>query len=203
DVAAFEAVKGRLSNAAHMLLCYPAILLGYRLVNEAMRDQRLVKLLQDFWTNDAIPLVTPPPGLSPQLFTSQVLERFANLGINDQLLRVAQDGASKIIVFHARTIGQLIAGAGPLDREAFLLACFARYLGGIDDRGERFIVDEPRLDEHDRQRIDSGDPLAVLHLRPFAELRLAESAAFRQKFKFFVEALAENGVSRVLSDLVA
>lgn len=32
DVAAFEAVKGRLLNASHMLLAYPAALIGYRWV---------------------------------------------------------------------------------------------------------------------------------------------------------------------------
>jgi mannitol 2-dehydrogenase len=37
DVEAFEAVKGRLLNAAHMLLAYPAVLAGYRWVAQATR----------------------------------------------------------------------------------------------------------------------------------------------------------------------
>ena len=44
DVHAYEAMKGRLLNAAHMLLAYPAILLGYRLVAEAMADHRLLAM---------------------------------------------------------------------------------------------------------------------------------------------------------------
>ncbi|MDQ0474727.1 mannitol dehydrogenase family protein [Labrys wisconsinensis] len=202
DVAAFEAVKGRLSNAAHMLLAYPAVLLGYRLINEAMRDGRLVRLLQDFWTLDAIPLVTPPPGLSPQVFTAQVLERFANPGIDDQVLRVAHDGASKLVVFHARTLAQLIAGNGPLEREAFLFACFARYLLGVEDGGATFPVDEPRLDAADWARIRGGDPLAVLHLSPFTELRLPESERFRDAFARAAQALAAKGAGRALAELV-
>ncbi|MDQ0391882.1 mannitol dehydrogenase family protein [Labrys monachus] len=203
DVALFESIKGRLSNAAHMMLCYPAVLLGYRLINEAMGDHRLVKLLRDFWRIDAIPLVTPPAGVSPHDFTEQVIERFANKGINDQVLRVAHDGASKIMVFHSKTISQLIAGGGALDREAFMLACFARYLFGRDGRGQSFPVDEPQLSEEDWTLARSRDPLAVLRLHPFRDLHLAESGAFRQAFARFSQAIAEKGVSRVLDELVA
>jgi mannitol 2-dehydrogenase/sorbose reductase len=202
DVAAFVAVKGRLSNAAHMLLCYPAILLGYRLVNEAMRDPRLVKLLRDFWTIDAIPLVTAPPGLSPQKFTDQVIERFANLGINDQLLRVAHDGASKIVVFQSKNIVELIAAGKPLDRVAFLLACFARYLSGRDDQSTPFKVDEPQLNADDWKLVSSGEAFAALQLRPFAELQLMSSPAFRERFEYFMDRLIRNGASRTLSELV-
>ena len=202
DVAAFVAVKGRLSNAAHMLLCYPALLLGYRLVNVAMQDARLEKLLRDFWTLDAIPLVTPPPGLSPQAFTNQVVERFANLGINDQLLRVAHDGVSKILVFHAKNIADLIAAGKPLDRIAFMFACFAHYLRGHDDASRPFPVDEPRLGAADWALLESADPLAVLKLAPFAELRLMESAAFRDAYAAAASALAGKGTSSVLTDLV-
>src|ERR1700730_13671764 len=140
DVAAFEAVKGRLSNAAHMLMCYPSLLMGHRLVDEGMRELTIVRLLQNFWTIDSIPLVTPPTGYSVTAFTKSVVGRFSNPAIRDQLLRVAHDGAAKIMVFHAQTIRELIENGQDLTREAFLLACFSRYLVGVDDLGKPFDV---------------------------------------------------------------
>src|ERR1700730_2861888 len=140
DVAAFEAVKGRLSNAAHMMMCYPSLLMGHRLVDEGMRELTIVRLLQNFWTNDSIPLVTPPTGYSVSAFTKAVVDRFSNPAIRDQLLRVAHDGAAKIMVFHAQTIRELIENGQDLTREAFLLACFSRYLVGVDDLGKPFDV---------------------------------------------------------------
>ena len=166
EVPAYVAVKGRLSNAAHMLMCYPSLLMGARLVDEGMRHPDIPRLLRTFWERDARRLVEPPAGYSTTAFTDTVIERFANPAIKDQLLRVAGDGASKIVVFHGKTIGQLIAGGSDLAREAFLLACFARYLGGMDDRGIAFDIFEPRIGEADWQRLKSGDPLPCSTSRP-------------------------------------
>ncbi|MBV9392525.1 MAG: mannitol dehydrogenase family protein, partial [Verrucomicrobia bacterium] len=109
EVPAYEAVKGRLSNAAHMMMCYPSLLMGHRFVHEGMADSRIVAILRSFWKKDVFPLVAPPKGVSLEEFTNGVLVRFANPAIRDQLLRVAHDGAAKIVVFHSRTIKELSA----------------------------------------------------------------------------------------------
>ncbi|WP_051971866.1 mannitol dehydrogenase family protein [Massilia sp. 9096] len=109
DVHAYEAVKGRMLNASHMLLAYPALQYGYRTVPEAMRDPLLRRLLSRFMEHDVIPHLTPPPGVSLQAYKGTVLERFANPAVADQLLRVAHDGAAKIPVFHAATLATLLA----------------------------------------------------------------------------------------------
>ena len=57
DVALFEAVKGRMLNAAHMTLSYPALMCGFRLVDEAMREPAARAFLDAFLTRDVIPLV--------------------------------------------------------------------------------------------------------------------------------------------------
>ena len=202
DVADFEAVKGRLSNAAHMMLAYPGLLMGYRLVSEAMAEPLLDRLLKAFWRLDSIALVKAPPGLSPERFTAQVIERFANRGIKDTLARVAGDGASKIVVFHAKTIRQLIEGGRPLDREAFLIACFARYLAGRDDKGKPFPVFEPQLTEADWALIRDTDPAAVLRISPFAELGIAENGAFEAAFRHRAMRLAELGTPRALTEML-
>jgi mannitol 2-dehydrogenase len=202
DVAAFEAVKGRLSNAAHMLMCYPSLLMGHRLVHEGMGELTIVKLLQTFWTFDSIPLVTPPEGYSVAGFTDQVIRRFSNPAIRDQLLRVAHDGVAKIMVFHARTIRELIENGKDLTREAFMLACFSRYLLGVDDLGKIFDVYEPQLTDSDWTRLRSNDPVALLRMGPFRKLELEHCAPFRNRYLDLHHRLGSEGTSATLDAIL-
>ena len=55
-------LKGRMINACHMLLAYPALLVGQRLVHEGMRDPRLVALLSTFLARDVVPFLNPTAG---------------------------------------------------------------------------------------------------------------------------------------------
>ncbi|MGF7133238.1 mannitol-1-phosphate/altronate dehydrogenase [Paraburkholderia sp. EB58] len=202
EVPAYVAVKGRLSNAAHMLMCYPALLMGSRFVDEGMRHPDIPRLLRNFWNLDARRLVDPPSGYSIEAFTEKVIERFANPAIKDQLLRVAHDGASKIVVFHGKTIGQLIANDCDLTREAFLIACFGRYLGGIDDEGVPFEVSEPHIGNADWARLRGGDPLALLDIEVFRGFRLRESPRFLAAYQSISQQLASQGTAATLTELL-
>ncbi|WP_343727131.1 mannitol dehydrogenase family protein [Burkholderia seminalis] len=190
DVHAYEAMKGRMLNASHMLLAYPAILLGHRFVHDAMADRDLAALLDTFLTRDVGPILTLPHGVSARAYAQDTLARFRNAALGDQLLRVAHDGTSKIPVFHEKTIGALIAHNGDMRREALLLACFQHYLKGIDDLGHPFAVSEPRFDAADLDRVRSGDPLAILNSKPFAAMGLDAHARFIEPFRTMQAAVA-------------
>ncbi|CAM5774621.1 mannitol dehydrogenase [Labrys miyagiensis] len=202
EVGAYVAVKGRLSNAAHMLMCYPSLLMGARFVDEGMRDARIPHLLRNFWDLDSRRLVTPPAGYDVGTFTGKVIERFANPAIKDTLLRVAGDGASKINVFHGKTIGQLIDGKADLTREAFLIASFARYLGGVDDKGVAYEIFEPQIGEEDWRMVRAGGPLAVLEIAAFRGLGLKRSPAFVEIYQALSKLLAERGTAATLDAIL-
>lgn len=202
DVATFEAVKGRMLNACHMLLAYPALLMGYRYVHEAMADARLLALLQQFLDRDVIPYVEGPPGVALPDYAASILQRFANPAIGDQLLRIATDGATKIPTFHAKTISVLTDGAGDVRREALLLALFRRYLGGMDDTGTAFEVTEPQLTDDDRRLLAATDALDALRSRPFAALELADRPDFVAAYRDLVDSLDRRGTAATIAELV-
>ncbi len=202
DVAAYVAVKGRMINACHMLLAYPSVLMGERLVHEGLRDPRMVRLLLTFLDRDVLPFVEPPPGLSLDGYGAMIIGRFSNAAIGDQLLRVAGDGAAKLPIFHGRTIATLLAAGADLAREAFLLACYGRYLGGRDDHGAAFTVFEPGLTPEDWAAIRT-EPAGVLRTAPFDALGLAEHPVFRPTFDRAAAAIATQGVSATLDDLLS
>ena len=198
DVALFEAAKGRILNATHMMMAYPALLCGYRLVHEAMGDQRLRGFLLRFLSLDAIPLIEGPPGVSLQSYAETILERFSNPAVGDQLLRIAQDGAAKIPVFHRETLETLAATNGHLAREAFFLACFARYFDGRDDNGASFDVVEPTFTAADRATLRSDDGLGLLRTSPFGALQLDQNAGFMSAYRAAAAAIAAQGVGASL-----
>lgn len=202
DVATYEFMKMRILNACHMMLAYPGLLCGYGTVHEALGDARLFRLLDTFVDRDVIPSLEAPAGISLPAYKAAVLDRFSNPAIGDRLLRIAHDGASKIPVFHARTIESLLAGGGDLRREAFFLACFGRYMTGRGDGAAAIEVAEPKLTSEDRALLAGGDPAGLLQTSPFAKLGLASHAAFRTAYLGYAASLDQDGCSRTLDGLL-
>lgn len=200
DVAPFEAMKGRLLNASHMMLAFPGLLAGYRLADEAMRDERMQSLLRAFMDRDVLPIIEGPQGVSLEDYRDEVMRRFSNPAVGDQLLRIASDGANKIPTFLAATLGTALDQKRDLNRLAFVLACFARYFAGMDDHGQRFVPIEPNLPPAIIESI-ARDPLALLTAPPLAALKLDRSSAFRHTFERALMLLDDHGALGALERL--
>jgi mannitol 2-dehydrogenase len=203
DVAAYEAVKGRMLNASHMLLSYPSILLGYRLVHEAMRDPDVLALLATFMEKDVMPVLEGPTGLSLSDYKDMTIRRFSNAAVADQLLRVANNGAAKIPVFHSKTIQALLDRGGDVRREALLLATFRRYLCGVDDKGVSFDVEELKLTAADLALVRNGDALGILRISAFSALNLQENARFVEAFVELSVLLAAGHARRAIQRAIS
>ncbi len=203
DVGVFEVMKQRVLNASHMMLGYPGLLVGYRIVHEAMKDRRFFTLLDTFVDRDVIPHLQAPEGVSLTAYKAKVLERFANPAIGDQLQRLALDGWAKFPVYHSKILENLLKAGSDLRREAFFLACIEKYLTGRDDKGETFTVFEPHISEEDWALIRSDDPLGFLKGSPFVNLDLANQPVFRDLFLGYRSAIAAEGCSKTLDRLLA
>jgi mannitol-1-phosphate/altronate dehydrogenase len=202
DVKAFEAIKGRMLNASHMIMSYPSVLLGHRLVDRAIADTRISTFMLKFLNQIAMPLVTPPSDVSKTDYRDMILARFSNAAVGDQMLRVAHDGLSKLpTLLSASTRENLAAGADP-SILAFHLACFRRYFGGRDDQGAEFAVNEPHLSPDDAKRVQSSDALDFLGIAAFAPLELVRNPQFSTSYLHYVERIGSIGVAATLDDLL-
>ena len=105
----WEQVKVRVLNAGHLTLTYPALLLGYHEVAEAMRDPQVPVLLDRFLDKVVLPLLDAPRDVNLVDYKNTVLDRFSNEAMHDQLTRIASDSASKVTVFLTNTIQQVLA----------------------------------------------------------------------------------------------
>jgi mannitol-1-phosphate/altronate dehydrogenase len=199
EVKLWEQVKVRVLNAGHLTLTYPALLLGYREVAEAMRDPQVPVLLDRFLDKVVLPLLDAPRGVNLVDYKNTVLDRFSNEAMHDQLTRIASDSGSKVTVFLTNTIQQALARGADHQILAFILAAWCRVLQGEDDNGKAFDVSEPRLDETARRLLISGDPYEALKVEPLLASGAAEHADFVACFEHYRKALAERGANAMLT----
>lgn len=194
DVTGYEQVKVRMLNASHILLAFPGILLGYRHVDEALRDPDLERFVNAYLERDVIPRLTAPEGLDPQEYRRSVLSRFSNPAMADQLLRVGGDGSSKVQVYWTETVRRTLADGGDLSRIAFGMAAYLEMLRGKDESGAAYTPFEPTLDPARIALAGADDLAAGLALPAFDGWRDVQTPALTQAIVAARHAIRTQGV---------
>lgn len=203
DVTAYENMKLSLLNASHTLLSYPSFLSGYRKVDAAMHDERIVKFVRDFMEKDITPYVPAPGNTDLNLYKKTLIERFANRTVSDQVARLCFDGISKFPVYVMPNLIKMIADGKELIRVAYLIAAYRQYLKfHKDDNGDNFDVAEPWMTDEDKKLIADADPKAFLHLSPFQSTDLAKADEFTKLYMKFVEEIMSNGAMKTLETII-
>ncbi|MGI6572248.1 MAG: mannitol dehydrogenase family protein [Fermentimonas sp.] len=202
DVTAYENMKLSLLNASHTLLSYPSFLSGYRKVDEAMHDERFVKLLRDYMDIDISPYVPAPANIDLELYKKTLIERFKNHSVSDQISRLCADGASKYPVYVMPNLISMIRDNADMTRVAFSIASYRHYLKyRIDDKGISFDINDPRLTNDDLLLIESNDPIDFLGISPFRSTDLKKAHAFVKVYVEMARDLKEKGVLSLLESI--
>ncbi len=203
DVTAYENMKLSLLNASHQMLSYPSFLSGYRKVDAAMRDERIVKLLRTFMNADITPYVPAPGNTDLDLYKQTLIERFGNRTVSDQVARLCFDGVSKFPVYIMPNLIKMIRDHADLTRQAYLFAAYRHYLKyKVDDNGASFEIDDPWLTDADKKLIGSNDPMDFLALSPFQSTDLKAAGAFVTLYLKMVEAIKDRGAMPVLESIL-
>ncbi|WP_086657541.1 mannitol dehydrogenase family protein [Acetobacter orientalis] len=201
DVGPYEQVKLRMLNASHSMLALPGVLMAYDTVPDAMKDTALVSLLEQFLAQDASPFITPPKGVSLPDYAQQVLDRFRNPAVGDQLLRIASDSASKLPVFWTDTVTGILQAGKDHRRVAFGVACFLEYLRGQTDNQKTYSLAEPALTEESKALALQNDPAAGLNMPVFAAWGLEQHPAFVKDVAALRTAIRTTGARTTLQGL--
>ncbi|MDR2965601.1 MAG: mannitol dehydrogenase family protein [Treponema sp.] len=131
-------------NPLHTSLAVFGCLLGYTRISEEMKDPDLVKLIEGIGYKEGLPVVTDPGIIKPRDFIDQVINvRLPNPFMPDAPQRIAMDSSLKIPIRFGETIKAYInegKGCKDLKLIPLVLACWLRYLLGIDDKGSPFEV---------------------------------------------------------------
>jgi fructuronate reductase len=130
DVTPFEHRKLWLLNGAHSLLAYAGSLRGHTTVAEAVDDPACRSWLQQWWSVASPHL--PQPSADLAAYQDALVERFANVRMNDRLDRIAADGSQKLPIRILPVLrAERTAGNMPLGASRVLAAwiCHLRGLG--------------------------------------------------------------------------
>ncbi|MDH2434489.1 mannitol dehydrogenase family protein [Pokkaliibacter sp. MBI-7] len=204
DVTPYEHMKLKLLNGSHLALTYLGYVQGYQFVHEAMLDPLIEKFVRDFMDIDVTPQLAPVPGINLTDYKQTLIDRFSNRAICDQLARTCSDGSAKFPKYIMLTVNQLLQEGKPLDRVALIIASWAWYLKGVNERGESYRIPDPRADFMQQQVQDDASLtqrfLGVEDI--FGKAPLA-SAEFVAAFERALNSLREKGVQATLRDYVA
>ena len=187
----WEQYKLRMLNAAHSSIAYLSALAGITYVHEAMAVPALRTFLEGLHHHEAIPTLVEIPGHPREEYAASVLERFANVGVRDQIARVCIDGSAKFPTFLIPTIEWQLARGGPIDRATTALAGWARYLAVVDPVQQAFDANGDAARRHAAEA--TADPVAFLAYEAVFPPALRSSRRFRSAFAAAYERVATKG----------
>ena len=187
----WEQYKLRMLNAGHSSIAYLSALAGITYVHEAMAIPALRRFLESLLRREAIPTLAEIPGHPREEYAASVLERFANVGVRDQIARVCVDGSAKFAAFLIPTVERQIERGGPIERAATALAGWARYLGALDPKQQAFDANGTVARRYAAEA--TADPVAFLAYEAVFTAPVRSSARFRSAFAAGYQHIATMG----------
>ncbi|MCW2120863.1 mannitol dehydrogenase family protein [Flavobacterium sp. 7A] len=194
NIAPFENLKLRLLNASHTILGILGTLHGYKTVYETANDEGFLFFLKTFLDDEVTPTLTDSGKKTIEDYKNNLVMRFQNPHINDQLFRICQESSAKIPLFILPTITHQLQNEKQVRNAAFIIAAWAKYNDGIDDNDHPYDV----VDTKSGTLIRTA-ALSIQHPMKFVEIKsifgdLSENETFTPYYLEALSQLRENKV---------
>lgn len=202
QVEPYELMKLRLLNGSHQALCYFAYLAGYRLVHEAAQDPLFRAFLLGYMDEEATPTLPPVPGVDLEGYKHTLIERFSNPQVRDTIARLCAQSSDRIPKWLLPVIREQLAVGGQIGRSAAVVASWARYAEGVDERGQPIEVVDRFADSLTRlARRERTEPGAFIANRDvFGDL--ADDKRFVAAYLSALDSLHQREARATLQSLV-
>ncbi|KAI9148989.1 Mannitol 2-dehydrogenase [Paramyrothecium foliicola] len=203
DVEQFEKHKLRLLNASHSAMAYPGQLAGFKYVHEVMEHPIYRKFIWQMMQEEVKPLLPDIPDVDIDQYCNTLMERFSNPTIMDQIPRLALNASGKIPQFIMPSIAEQIWVTGPFRRLCFVAGAWFQYINGVDDKGNKFEVDDPMRDELQRRAKAGGsDPRELLGIKMLFGDDLRNDKRFLDEISTAMSLIAKDGVMATITKYV-
>lgn len=202
DVIPYELMKLRLLNASHQALTYLGYLVGYRFAHEVCSDQLFRDFLLRYMEREGSPTLPPVPGVDLDAYRHELIDRFANPAVRDNLARLCLESSDRIPKWLVPVIKENSASGGELDAAALVVASWVRYAEGVDEQGEPIDVRD-----NDKERVmaaaqaSKDDPLEFLAMRDYFG-DLVDDERFTGAYTKHLASLRERGARATLEDFM-
>lgn len=201
NVEAYEKMKLSLLNAGHSVLGIIGALLGYSTIDEAINDNTLCAFLRSYLDEEVTPILDEVEGIDLSAYKASLIERFSNQHIKDQIARICSETSAKLPIFLLPTVHAQLAESGEVKHAAFVVAAWARYSLGLDEKGQTLEIKDVMQAALAANAIKAKeDPLAFLDLETvFGSLKTAP--AFASAYHFSYKQIATWGVAAAMKRL--
>jgi len=201
DVSAYELMKLRILNGGHAAIAYPAALLGYTLIGDAMQNPLIVDYFKKLAEDDVIPTLPDLPYLSRQDYLDYshiIVQRFSNTGIRDTIARLAMDASNRLPKFVLPTVHANLATNNVPVGLSLVLALWCFLLAQADSNAIEFeVVDEQKDVLTQAARQSQTAPEAFLHTPALFGI-LSGHTQFVEQFVFWINKLWQEGTTATL-----
>lgn len=167
DVEMFECHKLRLLNASHTAISYAAFLGGFTYVHEVFANPLFHRYVSRMMHEEVKPLLPEIPGVDISKYCDTLLHRFSNPTIMDQITRLTLNGSGKLPQFIMPSVAeQIMAGTHNFRRLVFCVATWFRFLKGVDEHGNSYLIDDPMVEDLQARAIEGGNkPFPLLDVK--------------------------------------
>ena len=207
DVRPYEHMKLRCLNGTHSALAYLGYLAGAETVSEAVARPALSGFIRHLWSNEIIPVLTPPPGVDLHAYADALMARYANPGIRHRTWQIAMDGSLKLPQRLLGSIAENLAAGHAPEGLFLVIAAWMRYTSGTDENGRPIDVRDP-MAERLRAIWDKGGSLsetvqAYLAIGEIFPASLAANNAMREGLETALATLMDIGAEKAAARFVA
>ena len=201
DVRPYEALKLRMLNGSHSALAYLGLLAGYQYVAEFLEVETVAAYVRALMAETATTL-TVPLGFDVEAYEHQLLERFANRGLQYRLAQIATDGSQKLPLRLVGTVNDLRAAAGEPTLNVLAIAAWMRFVSARHDHAGRPLqVDDPLAQRFAEVIGGATDPAPIVdRLLSLTEI-FGDLSATKALRRALVDALSELTRSGALASL--
>jgi mannitol 2-dehydrogenase len=203
DVAPYELMKMRLLNAGHQSIAYAGRLLGHQLAWQATQDESVRALLTRYQQREAVHTLPEVPGVDLPGYATTVVERFANPQIGDSLDRLAGQSSTMMATFVLPVCRDLIAADRDARATIAIIACWARYLEGIDEAGGPVPIVDVQADDLTTRAARHGEDLLALVRGNALFAGLADDPRFTGPYAATLAKIRTQGTRSALTEVLA
>lgn len=167
DIQPFENMKLRMLNGAHTVLAILGTLMGYKTIYETSCDTNLMLFLEDFLQQEVIPTLKDTENQSLTKYKTNLITRFQNPHIKDELKRICKESSSKIPIFLLNTLRDQLSTRKNIERIAFVIAAWCKYNDGVDESGRHYEITDALSDILIRTAaLSHQSPIRFLEIKP-------------------------------------
>jgi fructuronate reductase len=143
EAAPWEQLKLRMVNGAHSAIAYLGAMAGWDTVHQAFAQPALARHVQALMRDEIEPTLPPLPGLRPEDYRRDLMQRWTNPGLAHRTQQIAMDGSHKIPQRWVSPLRERLEAGVPVARMALGVAAWIHYLRGQDEAGRGYPIDDP------------------------------------------------------------